>query len=121
MEEGQRPISKGRWALAILFLAAGSLHFLLPAPYRRIMPSQLPHPALLVAISGAAEMAGGLGLLFPRTKRAAAWELVLLLIAVFPANWHMAVIGYPGIPHWALWLRLPMQLPLIWWAWRYAS
>jgi uncharacterized membrane protein len=120
-----RPISTGRGALAVLFMAAGTLHFAVPGPYLHIMPSQLfgqplPHPALLVAISGAAEIAGGLGLLFRFTKRAAAIGLVLLLVAVFPANWHMATAGYPGIPGWALWLRLPLQLPLIWWASRYA-
>ena len=121
----RRPISKGRWALAVLFVVAGTLHFAVPAPYLRIMPPSLfrfplPHPALLVAISGAAEIAGGLGLLFAWTKRAAAIGLVVLLVAVCPANWHMAIAGYPGIPAWALWLRLPLQLPLIWWASRYA-
>jgi uncharacterized membrane protein len=74
-----------------------------------------------VLISGAAEIAGGLGVLFPPTRRAAAWGLVLLLVAVWPANLWMAQHPerFPGIPMWALWLRLPLQLPLIWWAWRY--
>jgi uncharacterized membrane protein len=120
----QRPggtsISAGRWALAALFVVAGTLHFIVPAPYIRIMPPALPHPALLVAISGAAEICGGLGLLLPLTRRAAAIGLALLLLAVLPANWHMAVVGYSGIPGWALWLRIPLQLPLLWWALLYA-
>jgi uncharacterized membrane protein len=117
-----RKISRSRWALAILFVAAGTLHFAVPAPYIRIMPPALPHPSALVAISGLAEILGGLGLLLPQTKRPAAIGLVLLLLAVFPANWHMATSPglFPQIPQGLLWARLPLQLPLIWWASRYA-
>ena len=115
-------ISAGRWTLAIFFVIAGTLHFVLPAIYLRIMPPYLPHPATLVAISGAAEIAGGLGLLLRSTRRAAAIGFALLLIAVFPANWYMATahIRIGGMPQWALWLRLPLQIPLIGWALRYA-
>ena len=115
-------ISTGRWALAIFFVIAGTLHFALPALYLRIMPPYLPHPAALVAISGAAEIAGGLGLLLRQTSRAAAIGLAILLVAVFPANWYMATahIRIGSLPQWALWLRLPLQVPLIWWALRYA-
>lgn len=85
------------------------------------MPPLLPAPRLLVAISGAAEIAGGLGLLLPRLRKAAAWGLVLLLLAVFPANLYMAIAHqrFPNFPAWTLWARLPLQLPIIWWAWRY--
>jgi uncharacterized membrane protein len=118
-------ISAGCWALAVLFVVAGELHFALPAPYLRIMPPWLPHPALLVAISGAAEIAGGLSLLFARTRRVAAFGLTLLLLAVWPANWHMAAahiqFGHPPVPQWALWARVALQVPLIWWALRYAG
>jgi uncharacterized membrane protein len=110
----------GRVLLAVFFLIAGTLHFVFPRPYHRIMPPMLPAPRLLVIVSGAAEIAGGLGLLFSQTSRPAACGLVLLLIAVFPANIYMAVahIPFPGLlgKSWAQWLRLPLQIPLIWWA-----
>ena len=85
------------------------------------MPDYLPAHRELVLLSGAAEIAGGLGILIPKTRRVAAWELVLLLIAVMPANVWMAQHPerYPGIPLWAIWLRLPMQIPLLLWAWSY--
>jgi uncharacterized membrane protein len=115
-------ISAGRWVLAIFFVIAGTLHFALPALYLRIMPPYLPTPAALVAISGAVEIAGGLGLLLRSTRRAAAIGLAILLVAIFPANWYMATapIRIAGMPQWALWARLPLQVPLIWWALRYA-
>jgi uncharacterized membrane protein len=73
-------------------------------------------------VSGVAEIAGGLGLLVPRTRRAAAWGLIALFIAVFPANVNMAVnelpLGTKTVPAWTLWARLPLQLVLI--AWAYA-
>ena len=108
--------------LAVLFLGAGAMHFVAPAAYQRIVPPYLPAPHLLVLISGACEMLGAVrGLLFPDTRRAAAWGLVLLLIAVMPANVQMALdhAHWRKIPEWALWLRLPIQLPLIAWAWLY--
>jgi uncharacterized membrane protein len=110
-----------RLLFALLFIVAGYLHFLVPGPYLRIMPSYLPAHALLVQVSGLAEMAGGLGILYAPTRRAAAWGIVLLLIAVFPANLTMVTdpTRFPGIPLWAAWLRLPLQLPMIYWAWLY--
>jgi uncharacterized membrane protein len=112
----------GRWLLAILFVTAGSLHFALTPLYVRIMPPWLPAPILLVQISGAAEIAGGLGLLYPPAQRAAAWGLIALLICVMPANVQMALdhAQWPRIPEWALWARIPFQVPLIAWAWLYA-
>jgi uncharacterized membrane protein len=112
-----------RALLAIFFIAAGIMHFVIPAAYIRIVPPLLPAPALLVTLSGIAEILGGIGLLVPLTQRAAAWGLVLLLVAVFPANIYMAVahVPAPGIlgQSWAQWLRLPLQIPLIVWALRY--
>lgn len=111
----------GRIALAVLFVIAGCLHFAFPAPYLRIMPPILPWPAALAAVSGACEIAGGVGLLIPLTRRAAAYGLIALLIAVFPANVYMAWthVPFPGIlgNQWAQWARLPLQGVLIWWAW----
>ncbi len=109
------------YVLAALFVGAGLLHFLHPASYLRIMPPALPAPRLLVALSGAAEVAGGLGLLLPATRRAAAWGLLALLVAVFPANVHMLQLHEQlHLPAWALWARLPLQPLLLWWVWRAA-
>lgn len=111
----------GRLLFAALFIVAGALHFLLTPIYLGIMPPYLPSPRLLVQISGLFEILGGAGLLLPATRSAAAWGLVALLIAVMPANVQMAInhAHWPTVPGWLLWARLPMQLPLIWWAWRY--
>lgn len=112
-------LSLSRYALALLFVAAGILHFVRPGIYLRIMPPQLPAPLLLVYLSGAAEMLGGLGLLLPATRGVAGWGLLALLVAVFPANVYMALIHERlHIPGWVAWGRLPLQLPLLWWVWR---
>ena len=116
----------GRLVMGCVYMGAGVLHFVATDAYLRLVPSYLPAHRTLVLVSGAAEFAGGLGLLVPQTRaaqpgRAAAWGLVALLIAVFPANVTMiAEHGrFPAIPLWVAWLRLPLQLPLIWWARRY--
>lgn len=111
----------GRVLMGALYVVAGVGHFVATRVYIGIMPDYLPAHRELVLLSGAAEVAGGLGVLVPRTQRAAAWGLVVLLIAVMPANVWMVQHPerYPGIPLWAMWLRLPLQLPLLWWAWRY--
>jgi len=112
-----------RLLLGVLFLAAGALHFAFTRRYIVIIPAWLPAPHTLVFLSGAAEIAGGLGLLAPNPalQRAAAWGLTALLLAVFPANIYMAThsAAFPATPAWALWARLPLQLPLLWWAWLY--
>ncbi len=106
---------------AATFIAAGAMHFAFPKPYRKIVPPVFPAPAVLVAVSGAAEVAGGIGLLVPRLRRAAGWGLVALLVAVFPANVYMATSpGGGSIPRWALWARLPLQGVLIAWVWHAA-
>lgn len=108
--------------LGLLFTAAGTLHFLKPEAYLRIMPPYLPAPRLLVLLSGAAEAVGGLGLLWPATRRVAAWGLLALLVAVFPANVYMLQQhAQLGLPAWALWARLPLQPLLMWWVWRAAN
>ena len=104
--------------LAVLFVGAGVLHFVKPRMYERIVPPSLPAPRLLVIISGAAEVLGGLGLLVAPLRAWAGWGLVALLVAVFPANLYMArewerFSGFA--PRWALLLRLPLQFVLIAW------
>ena len=110
-----------RVLLALLFVAAGVWHLVRPGTYLRIMPPALPAPLLLVYVSGVAEIAGGLGLLLPATRRWAGWGLLALLVAVFPANVYMALIHEQlDISGWVAWGRLPLQLPLLWWVWRAA-
>ena len=111
----------GRFVMGTLYVIAGVGHFVLTRFYVNIMPEYLPAHRELVLVSGVAEIAGGIGVMLRPTQRAAAWGVVLLLIAVMPANIWMVQHPerYPGIPLWAMWLRLPLQLPLIWWAWRY--
>ncbi|MGE0398532.1 MAG: DoxX family membrane protein [Kofleriaceae bacterium] len=110
-----------RWAATVFFVGAGANHFVNPAPYLGMMPAEIPtswHSALNV-ISGAAEILGGLGLILPATRRLAAWGLIALLVAVFPANVNMAIndlpLGESRIPTWALWARLPLQVVMVAW------
>ena len=108
-----------RAALALVFIVAGVAHFVSPGAYVAIMPTSLPWPVALVYISGVAEIAGGAGVLFARTRRTAALGLMILLVAVFPANIHAAQSGMIlfgwSVPPWILWLRLPLQAVLIAW------
>ncbi|CAN5288084.1 DoxX family protein [soil metagenome] len=107
--------------LALLFVAAGVNHFVSPEPYVAIVPRFLPRPELLVLLSGIAEVLGGIGILLRRTRRAAAVGLIVLLVAVFPANVHGALygmnVGGSAVPAWLLWMRLPLQAVLIAWVW----
>lgn len=105
--------------LALFFIVSGANHFLSPDFYRAIMPPYLPWHTQLVVISGAAEIAGGLGIFLPQTRRLAGWGLIALLICVFPANIQaistgMVVAGH-AIPAWMLWLRLPLQVVFMLW------
>lgn len=101
------------------FVAAGAMHFVNPRPYRSIMPPWVPAPDAMVAASGVAEIAGGAGLMVPASRRLAGWWLVATLIAIFPANLHMALHAdrYPKVPGGAvaLWARLPLQGAFIAW------
>jgi len=106
--------------LGALFIAAGANHFLHPAFYVRIVPPSLPNPALLVVISGVAEIAGGIGVLIRGTRTLAGIGLVALLVAVFPANIYMA--QHPELYRdvasaTTLDIRLPLQAFLIAWVW----
>lgn len=110
-----------RYLLGALFVVAGLNHFANPGFYVGIMPPYLPWHRELVAISGVAEIALGALLLFRRWTELAAWGLIALLVAVFPANVHMAVHTelYRSTSPGALWLRLPVQGLLIAWAYWY--
>jgi uncharacterized membrane protein len=114
-----RPL--GRWLFGLSFIVAGAAHFVLTPFYVAIMPPYLPWPRELVYLSGLAEIGLGALLLVPRFTRLAGWGLIALLIAVFPANLHMALNPqlYPFAPPLLLYLRLPLQLVLIAWAYAY--
>ena len=108
-----------RAVMGVLYIAAGVNHFVNQAFYVSIMPPYVPWHVAMVWISGVAEIALGIGVLVPKTRALAGWGLIALLIAVFPANLHMA-LAEPGTydaPAWGLWLRLPVQALLIAWAW----
>ena len=110
-----------KWLLAAAMVLAGVNHFAKPRVYEKMMPMWLPAHKPLVLISGVFEILGGVGLLVPATQQLAAWGLIALFIAVFPANVNMAVhnlpLGRTPMPKWALWGRLPVQLVFIAWAW----
>lgn len=112
--------SLGRWAFAALFILGGVAHFAATSLYMSIMPSYLPWHRELVLLSGVFEVLLGVLLLVPQTSRLAAWGLIALLIAVFPANLFMS--QHPerfSVPEALLLLRLPFQAILIAWAWAY--
>jgi uncharacterized membrane protein len=109
----------GLVSAALFYIVAGTLHFLKPGAYLKIMPPYIPWHGVMVSASGVFEILGGMGLLIPQVRRAAAWGLVALLIAVFPANIYMATnpveAGAASIAPVLRWGRLPLQLLLIWW------
>lgn len=108
-----------RILLALFFIVSGANHFLSPNFYLSAMPPYFPWRAQLVAISGAAEITGALGVLLPQTRRLAGWGLIALLVAVFPANIQAIstgmIIGGHVVPVWILWARLPFQLLFLTW------
>ena len=118
-----KPVAHG--LLGILMIAAGVLHFTNTSFYMQIMPPYLPWHLALVYISGVCEVLGGLGLFVPRTRVLAAWGLIALFIAVFPANIHMAVndVAIDGTHYSAAmrYGRLPLQAVFIAWAYWFTA
>jgi uncharacterized membrane protein len=112
----------GKWIFAGLFVVGGIGHFVVPDVYVKIMPSYLPYHRALVLLSGVFEVALGVLLLVPKTSRPAAWGLIALLIAVFPANVYMYQHQekFAFSPTLLLW-RLPLQGVLILWAYAYTK
>jgi uncharacterized membrane protein len=117
-----------RYVMGIFYVVAGVMHFIAPKVYARVVPPQFPQPVTLVHLSGFAEIVLGIGVMIRRTRRRAAWGLIALLLAVFPANVHMATneMVPAAVPDWAddiarvaLWVRLPLQGVLLLWAWWY--
>jgi uncharacterized membrane protein len=111
-----RNIPRDVTALAVVFAVSGVLHFLMPRPYMRIVPRPLPRKRDLVYASGAAELVCAAGLMHPRTRPAAGWGSLAVLLAVYPANLQMAVDAQrtrSGAYNAGTLLRLPLQLPMI--------
>lgn len=116
------------YVMGVVYIFAGVMHFVAPKAYVQIIPPVFPRPLELVYLSGVAEIVLGIGVLIPQTRRRAAWGLVLLLLAIFPANVYMATsdVVIEGAPEFiqnpsetARWARLPLQAVLILWAWWY--
>ncbi|TMK25394.1 MAG: DoxX family membrane protein [Actinobacteria bacterium] len=119
--EDKRAGGLSRRLLAAFFVGAGVNHFVMPGPYEHMVPPRLQDDAKrVVAVSGAAEIVGGLAVLSSRTRRLAGAGLVALLAAIFPANLYMARTPerFRKVPRWALYARLPLQPMMMWWAWR---
>lgn len=112
----------GLYIMAALYTVAGINHFIHPSVYISIIPPWLSYKLFLVNISGASEILFGLLLLPIASRRVAAWAIILLLIAIFPANIQMSINYYRSnnANFWLTLLRLPLQFILIWWAWIYA-
>jgi len=112
---------RSRGLLAALFLAGGVNHFVNPRFYEAIVPPSMKRDAKrIVQVSGVAEVAGGLGVLIPLTRRLSGIGLIALLAAVFPANLYMArePESFRRVPPWALYARLPLQPLMMLWAWK---
>ncbi|MBM7118040.1 DoxX family protein [Archangium primigenium] len=109
------------YLMALLYVLIGITHFVRPDPFVKIMPPFIPFPLAMVYLSGAIEIGLGVLLLPAITRPYAAWGIIALLIAVYPANIQMAVDSYrqqnPQL--WVALARLPLQFPLIGWAWTY--
>jgi len=111
----------GLLAQSLLYVASGINHFWHKGFYLRIMPDHYSDPEALVRLSGAAEILGGLGLLAPSTRRVSAAGIVLMLVVFLDVHQFMLrhPERFPEVPAWVLWARIPLQLVLIAWAWRY--
>ena len=114
------------WVMAVAYVLAGFNHLVNPEFYVAIIPPGLPNPEWLNVISGLAEIVLGVFLLEPRVRSLAAWGIIALLIAIFPANVYVALenvgIDGPGTGAGAAnWIRLPFQALLIAWAWWYTD
>ncbi|WP_339696287.1 MauE/DoxX family redox-associated membrane protein [uncultured Roseivirga sp.] len=109
------------YIMSAMYILAGIMHFVKPKAYLRIMPRYLPYHLPLVYLSGVFEIIFGALLLFPSTQVIGAWGIIAVLVGVFPANIHMLKTNKVK-KQWyiiALWVRLPLQGFLIYWAWLY--
>jgi uncharacterized membrane protein len=115
------PAVRAKWlafGLAAVLITTGTWHLASPSGFESIVPGFLGSPAFWVAASGVAELGCAALLVLPRTRRLAGWACVALFVVVYPANVKMAIDSVNG-PGSALiaWGRLPLQIPLVLWAW----
>lgn len=118
------------YLMGTFYVVAGLAHFVVPETYAGVIPPQFPSPLALAYLSGVAEVVLGVGVLVRRTRRYAAWGLIALLLAIFPANVYMATAGIvvdaapdgmEGLARVVAWARLPLQGVLVAWAWWYTD
>lgn len=111
----------GLHIMMAFYITAGTMHFIKPAFFLPMMPDFIPFHKFWVYISGIAEIGLGLALAFENSRPIAAWGIIGLLLAVFPANINMLINSqrFKDIPVYVLWIRLPLQIVLIWWAYQY--
>jgi uncharacterized membrane protein len=109
------------YCMAAIYFIAGFNHFRNPRLYLKIIPPYFSNPNLLNGITGVAEIIFGILLCIPQTTSFAAWGIITLLIAVFPANLYMYQNEKAslGLPKWIRFIRLPLQIILIYWAFIY--
>ncbi|GAA4276514.1 DoxX family protein [Aquimarina mytili] len=109
------------YILSFIFILAGIFHLIRPKAFMRIMPLYLPHHKLLVYLSGIAEIAAGVGILFTQTKAIAIWSIIIMLVLFFPVHIHMLINKKAGLnlPKPVLMFRLVLQFGLIYWAYQY--
>lgn len=113
-----------RLALALFYAAAGVAHFRFADAMVRITPDWVPAPHVVVIATGLCELAGAIGLLTVRWRRAAALALALYAVCVFPANIKHAIHDLTtgtGLGWWYHGPRLLLQPLIVWWAWRVAA
>lgn len=119
-------LTRSRLRFAAMMFGIGVLHFVAPRPFERIVPRWFPWRREAVLWSGVAEVASGVLVAVPRTRRAGGALAFLTILAVYPANVQMAIDASRGesqvdnVPAWAAWLRLPLQIPMLMQAWRLA-
>ena|SRR5688572_22235491 len=106
-----------------VMLLLGINHFVMPHVYETIIPDYIPAPRAMVYISGVAEIVAALMTMHPRTRRPGGYFLIAVLVAIFPANVHMALNPerYPNLPELGLYARLPLQALFIYWAYVVAT
>jgi len=111
------------YLMAGLYILAGTMHFVRPKMYLRIMPRFLPYHKFLVFLSGVIEIVLGIGICFEPTRKLSSFGIVLMLAAFLPVHFYMlsGKKASAGIPKWILILRIPLQFVLMYWAFSYSN
>ncbi len=109
------------YAMAALYIVAGTMHFIAPKLYLKVMPPYLPNHKALVFWSGIAEIILGIGLCFEQTRPFSIYGIILMLVSFYTVHFYMlsGEKASAGVPKWILILRIPLQFGLMYWAWMY--